>query len=93
MQLARVNLTIRGRVQGVFYRAFTRDIATQLGLRGWARNLSDGNVEVLMEGYRDEIEKAIEHCRSGPPGARVDDIVIAWEEYRGDLQGFQIKYY
>jgi acylphosphatase len=46
MQLARAHLLIKGRVQGVFYRAFARDIATQLGLRGWVRNLSDGSVEV-----------------------------------------------
>lgn len=46
MQFARVHLVVKGRVQGVFYRAFARDIATQLGLKGWVRNLPDGNVEV-----------------------------------------------
>lgn len=84
---------IKGRVQGVFYRAFTRDIAAQLGLRGWVRNLSDGSVEALMEGYRDDIQRAIKQCYSGPPGAQVDDIEVAWENHRGDLQGFQIRYY
>jgi len=93
MQLIRAHLLIKGRVQGVFYRAFTRDIATQLDLRGWVRNLPDGAVEALLEGYRDEIEKAIEHCSSGPPGARVDGIDVNWEDYRGDLEGFQIRYY
>ena len=93
MQLTRAHLIIKGRVQGVFYRAFTRDIATQLGLRGWVRNLSDGNVEALLEGYSDEIKKAIEHCSAGPPGSRVDDVDVQWEEYLGDLRGFQIRYY
>lgn len=93
MQLTRAHLLIKGRVQGVFYRAFARDIATQLGLKGWVRNLSDGNVEALLEGEQDEIEQAIRHCRSGPPGARVDDIDVAWEGYQGDLQGFQVRYY
>lgn len=93
MQLARAQLTIKGRVQGVYYRAFTRDTATQLGLRGWVKNLSDGSVEALLEGYRDDIEKAISHCRSGPPGARVDHIDVKWEDYQGDLKGFQIRYY
>jgi acylphosphatase len=93
MQPAKAHLIIRGRVQGVFYRAFARDIAGQLGLRGWVRNLPDGSVEALFEGYRDEIEKAIEHCSSGPPGARVDGIDVNWEEYKGDLKGFQIRYY
>ena len=93
MQLTRACLLIKGRVQGVFYRAFARDIATQLGLRGWVRNLSDGSVEALLEGSRDEIERAIKHCYSGPPGARVDDIDVTWEDYQGDLQGFQVRYY
>lgn len=86
-------MTIRGRVQGVFYRAFTRDIASQLGLTGWVRNLSDGSVEALIEGDRDEIGRAIQHCYSGPPGALVEDISVAWEDYQGDLRGFQIRYY
>ena len=93
MQLTRACLLIKGRVQGVFYRAFARDIATQLGLRGWVRNLSDGSVEALLEGSRDEIERAIKHCYSGPPGARVDHIDVTWEDYQGDLQGFQVRYY
>lgn len=93
MQLTRAHLLIKGRVQGVYYRAFARDIALQLGLRGWVRNLSDGNVEALLEGYRDDIERAMKHCYSGPPGARVDDIDVTWEDYQGDLQGFQIRYY
>lgn len=46
MQLTRAHLVVKGRVQGVFYRAFARDISVQLGLRGWVRNLSDGSVEV-----------------------------------------------
>jgi acylphosphatase len=93
MQLARAHLVIKGRVQGVFYRAFARDIATQLGLKGWVRNVSDGSVEALLEGDRQEIEQAIRHCHLGPPGARVDDIDVRWEDYQGDLQVFQVRYY
>ena len=84
---------IRGRVQGVYYRGFTRDIASHLGIRGWVRNLSDGSVEAVFEGNREDIEQAIKHCRMGPPGAGVEDVVEAWEDYKGDLQGFQIRYY
>jgi acylphosphatase len=93
MQQARAHLLIRGRVQGVFYRAFTRDIASQLGIRGWVRNLSDDSVEAILEGSKEDIEQAIKHCRMGPPGARVEDIGVTWEDYRGDSQGFQIRYY
>jgi len=93
MQSARAHLIVKGRVQGVFYRAFTRDIATHIGLSGWVRNLSDGSVEALLEGQKDGIEMAIAHFRLGPPGARVDDVNVRWEEYLGDLKGFQIRYY
>lgn len=93
MQKARAHLYIKGRVQGVFYRAFTRDIASQLGLAGWVRNLPDGGVEALFEGDREEIEQAIKQCHIGPPGSMVDDIDIKWEDYLGDQKGFQIRYY
>jgi len=92
MSEERAHLTIEGRVQGVFYRAFTRDIAYTLGLRGWVRNLFDGRVEAVFEGKREFIERAIQECYSGPPGARVTNIEVKWEEFKGDLKGFAIKY-
>lgn len=90
---ARVYLLIRGMVQGVYYRAFTRDIARHLGLKGWVKNLYDGSVEALFEGNKEDVEQAIKHCYVGPPGARVEGIDIRWEDYQGDLKDFQIKYY
>lgn len=93
MDNARVRLFIEGRVQGVFYRAFTRDIASRLGLNGWAKNLYDGRVEVVFEGEKGAIEKAIQECRKGPPGSYVQDVNTIWEEYSGDYKGFEIKYY
>jgi acylphosphatase len=93
MQQARAHLLIRGRVQGVFYRAFTRDIASHLGLNGWVRNLDNGSVEALLEGRKEDIEQAITHYHKGPPGARVEDIRVTWEDYKGDLEGFQVRYY
>jgi acylphosphatase len=68
-------LRIRGRVQGVGYRAFVHDQATQLGLSGWARNRSDGSVEVLVSGNRTEVDELIALLRRGPPGARVTELV------------------
>ena len=59
MENARAHLLISGRVQGVFYRAFTEDAAHSLGLKGWVRNCSDGKVEALFEGEKENIEKAI----------------------------------
>lgn len=93
MSKARAHLLISGRVQGVFYRAFTREAASYLGLCGWVRNLPDGRVEAIFEGNREDIEEIINQCYSGPPGARVDNIDVSWEEYKGEFQDFGIRYY
>lgn len=69
-----VRVEIRGRVQGVWYRAWTVQEATQRGLRGWVRNRRDGTVEALFIGPKDKVDDMIEACRAGPPAARVDSI-------------------
>ena len=63
---------IRGRVQGVGYRAWTEYTALERGLQGWVRNCRDGNVEALFSGPAEAVAAMIEACRDGPPGARVD---------------------
>lgn len=92
MEEVRAHLLISGRVQGVFYRAFTRDLAHKLGLNGWVKNLYDGRVEAVFEGKRELIEQAIKECYIGPPGARVTNIEVKWEAFIGDLKGFAIRY-
>jgi acylphosphatase len=88
----RAHVFIEGRVQGVFYRAFARDVAYTLGLKGWVKNLYDGRVEAVFEGKKELIERAIKECFTGPPGARVTNIEVKWEEFIEDLKGFSIKY-
>jgi acylphosphatase len=83
---------MKGRVQGVFYRAFTRNVAVKLGLNGWVKNLYNGGVEAVFEGDRVLIEQAIGQLRVGPPGAYVTDTEITWEGYSGQEKGFEIKY-
>ncbi|SMF68167.1 acylphosphatase [Allosphingosinicella indica] len=73
MEIAR-HLTIRGRVQGVWYRAWMAEQAEALGVRGWVRNRSDSTVEALVVGSADALEGLITRCRQGPPAARVDSI-------------------
>lgn len=92
-QGARAHLFINGRVQGVFYRAFTRDIALHLGLKGWVRNLPDGRVEIVFEGTKDNVEQAIKSCLTGPHGAVVSGIDTEWETYQGNFKDFDIRYY
>ncbi|HZT19729.1 MAG TPA: acylphosphatase [Dongiaceae bacterium] len=65
---------IRGRVQGVWYRAWTMEEARRRGLRGWVRNRRDGSVEALFAGEAEAIKAMIETCRTGPPLARVESI-------------------
>lgn len=92
MSKVRVNLIIEGHVQGVFFRASTRDTALRLGLKGWVKNLSDGRVEVIFEGPLESIHNAIEWCRNGPPGATVRSVDEKWLEHTGEFHSFDIRY-
>lgn len=85
-------LTISGRVQGVWYRDFTRKHATALGLSGWVKNNTDGTVGACIEGRRDDIEKLIEILKEGPYLASVKGIDVTWASERTDLNGFEIRY-
>lgn len=66
------HVVIRGRVQGVGFRAWTEVAALERGLQGWVRNRRDGTVEAVFIGVEDDVSAMIEACRTGPPGARVD---------------------
>jgi acylphosphatase len=78
-----VRLRISGRVQMVGYRAWAIDAATDLGLRGWVRNRSDGRVEALVSGPADAVEAMIAACRRGPPAARVAAVEVAEDDDDG----------
>jgi acylphosphatase len=82
----RAHVVIRGRVQGVFFRAETRDRARSLGLTGWVRNNSDGAVEAVFEGDRERVESMVEWCRRGPSHAAVDDVDVSWEEPENETE-------
>ena len=79
---------IKGRVQGVFFRASTRQVAESLGLTGHAINLPDGDVEVLAWGERNDLDRLGEWLQDGPPHARVDG-VIARDVEREPPKGFR----
>ncbi len=89
--LASLNVTVSGRVQGVYFRDFTRRHAQELGLDGFVRNLPDGaTVEVWAEGSKDKLEKLLEFLKVGPREARVDKIQVNWSEYTGNYPDFRI---
>lgn len=89
MTLARVRVKVRGRVQGVFFRAETRQRAASLGVSGWVRNADDGTVEAVFEGERDQVDSMVEWCRRGPAGAHVDELEVVEEEPAGE-PGFRV---
>jgi acylphosphatase len=90
--LASVRATVRGRVHGVFFRAFVESWAEELKLTGYVRNRPDGTVEVMVEGERQKLEKLVEHLKAGPPAARVEDVIVVWSEYTGEFPSFKVMY-
>jgi len=89
MSLAR-RVRVTGRVQGVWFRAWTQDQANELGIAGWVRNCDDGAVEAHIEGGPDPVDRLIEKMRSGPPAARVDNLQLEDVAPEG-LTGFAVR--
>lgn len=87
----RASLRIRGRVQGVFYRQSTKEEADRLGLRGWVRNLPDGDVEALVEGPGEQVDALVAWCHRGPPAARVTEVVRTDSVATGEFGGFEVR--
>ena len=92
MDTLRAHVVIHGLVQGVFFRAGTRDEAIRLGVGGWVRNLPDGSVEAVFEGEKKKVEEIIGWSHRGPTGARVSSVDITWEEFKGEHRRFDIRY-
>jgi acylphosphatase len=90
--IVRARVRIDGRVQGVFFRAETRDMARRLGLSGWVMNMPDGSVEAELQGERQLVEQGIEWCGTGPTAARVEHVVVTWLEQTGE-KGFKVRYH
>jgi len=86
------HLIISGKVQGVFYRASTRDKAIRLGITGWVKNLPGGNVEAVFQGEKHKVMQMIEWCKKGPAYSRVDDVSVTWEEPKEEFETFEVRY-
>lgn len=84
-------IRVTGRVQGVFFRAWTREEARRLAVAGWVRNCSDGSVQAHVEGEAEAVERLIELMREGPPGARVDDLQLG-EAALENLGRFEVRH-
>jgi acylphosphatase len=82
--IVRCRVIVSGRVQGVFYRDTCRRLADRLGVSGWVRNRSDGTVEAVIEGDRDDVGELLAWCREGPPRAIVTGVRVIDEPVAGE---------
>ncbi len=85
----RLRLTIRGRVQGVWFREGTRQQAQRLGVNGWVKNCPDGSVEAVFEGRAELVRELEGWCSQGTPGARVIEVFSSEEAVTGE-DGFRV---
>ena len=90
MAVKPVHLFVRGRVQGVYFRASTQREARRLGLTGWVKNRQDGAVEILAEGEEDGLKDLIGWANRGPSAARVERVDVRWRGFVGDFSDFRI---
>lgn len=90
-KLERARVRVSGRVQGVFFRDSTREMAEQLGLTGWVTNLPDGNVEAVFEGPSEQVREAVKWCKEGPSHADVEDVDAEYGPAQGDLSSFEVR--
>ncbi len=84
------HVRINGRVQGVFFRVWTREQAEELGVTGWVRNCPDGRVEAHVEGDEAAVQQMIERMRQGPPAAQVEDLTT-WNVEPCEFEDFEVR--
>jgi acylphosphatase len=93
MSEIRRRVLISGMVQGVWFRAYTRDAARNAGVTGWVRNLPDGRVEAVFQGTSEQVSQVIDWCRKGSPGSRVKDVEVHEESPGTEFSSFEIAYH
>ncbi len=91
-EIIRVHIWVKGRVQGVGFRAHVEYFALQIGVLGWVRNFGYDMVETVAEGTREQIELFVEMVKTGPRSSRVDDARVEYEPTTGHLTGFSVKH-
>jgi acylphosphatase len=92
MPIIRRRVLISGMVQGVAFRAYTRDVARRAGVYGWVRNLRDGRVEAVFEGEEDKVNAVVDWCRKGPSLSRVEEVRVREDTPTGEFKDFDITF-
>ncbi len=87
-----LHATVRGQVQGVGFRYFVVDKAQSLGLHGYARNKSNGDVEVLAQGTRPALERLLTLLWRGPSAAQVQEVITEWRQPTEHISGFHVRW-
>ncbi len=89
----RLHLTIHGHVQGVNFRYYLSKIAQQAGITGWVRNSPTNYnvVEAVLEGNDEDVQRIIAWCKKGPPRAKVEEVKVVEEKWKGGLEKFEIR--
>ena len=90
---ARAHIFICGRVQGVFFRAYTQKAARARNILGWVMNTRDGRVEAVLEGEKKQVEDMINWCYQGSPMSQVTRVDVDWQDYTGEFPDFGVRYY
>jgi acylphosphatase len=90
MARTRAHVFVSGTVQGVYFRATTREAAREHGVDGWVRNLEDGRVEAVFEGAEEAVEAMVEFCHRGSEATRVENVAVEHDEPQGE-DGFRIR--
>ncbi|MBI2208565.1 acylphosphatase [Candidatus Woesearchaeota archaeon] len=90
--MKRANIQVYGFVQGVFFRSNTKKIALDLGLKGYARNMPDGSVEIIVEGPKEKIGKLIEFCKKSPGASQVSKVKVKFEKPKNEFDGFEVRH-
>ncbi len=90
--MVRRAVVVSGRVQGVAFRNHTQRTALELGVKGWVRNLPNGDVEGCFEGEETAVRQLVDWCRRGPATARVDRLTEREERHTGEFGSFEIRY-
>ena len=89
--LVRAHIRLSGRVQGVAFRYYAINMAHQLGVKGWIRNLYNGDVEAVIEGNQSAVQQMIDWCRKGPSMAVVEKTKVDWQPHTGEYHQFSIR--
>ncbi|MGZ3494457.1 MAG: acylphosphatase [Thermodesulfobacteriota bacterium] len=92
MEKIRLRVIIEGRVQGVFFRHHTQEMASKLEVKGWVKNRRDGSVEAVFEGDRERVDQIIQWCQRGSSGAKVRNVSVTQENYTGEFEDFFVTY-